>query len=62
MSLRDQMSVRRAQPLMTRSDAIGAANAMAREAYQKLRRQMHGAVLERVELERLSRLPAEQVR
>ncbi|MBF3726890.1 CpaF family protein, partial [Burkholderia pseudomallei] len=36
--------------------------AMAREAYQKLRRQMHGAVLERVELERLSRLPAEQVR
>ncbi|CAJ9782237.1 type II secretion system protein [Burkholderia pseudomallei] len=62
MSLRDQMSVRRAQPLMSRSDAIGAANAMAREAYQKLRRQMHGAVLERVELERLSRLPAEQVR
>ncbi|ABN86317.1 CpaF family protein [Burkholderia pseudomallei] len=62
MSLRDQMSVRRAQPLMTRSDAIGAATAMAREAYQKLRRQMHGAVLERVELERLSRLPAEQVR
>ncbi|VBG01047.1 type II secretion system protein [Burkholderia pseudomallei] len=62
MSLRDQMSVRRAQPLMTRSYAIGAATAMAREAYQKLRRQMHGAVLERVELERLSRLPAEQVR
>lgn len=62
MSLRDQMSVRRAQPLMSRSDAIGAATAMAREAYQKLRRQMHGAVLERVELERLSRLPAEQVR
>ncbi|VUD63532.1 unnamed protein product [Burkholderia pseudomallei] len=56
------MSVRRAQPLMSRSDAIGAATAMAREAYQKLRRQMHGAVLERVELERLSRLPAEQVR
>ncbi|CAJ6479311.1 type II secretion system protein [Burkholderia pseudomallei] len=62
MSLRDQMSVRRAQPLMTRSDAIGAATVMAREAYQKLRRQMYGAVLERVELERLSRLPAEQVR
>ncbi|CAJ3054945.1 CpaF family protein [Burkholderia pseudomallei] len=62
MSLRDQMSVRRAQPLMSRSDAIGAATAMAREAYRKLRRQMHGAVLERVELERLSRLPAEQVR
>ncbi|CAK0607034.1 type II secretion system protein [Burkholderia pseudomallei] len=62
MSLRDQMSVRRAQPLMSRSDAIGAATAMARGAYQKLRRQMHGAVLERVELERLSRLPAEQVR
>lgn len=62
MSLRDQMSVRRAQPLMSRSDAIGATTAMAREAYQKLRRQMHGAVLERVELERLSRLPAEQVR
>lgn len=62
MSLRDQMSVRRAQPLMSRSDAISAATAMAREAYQKLRRQMHGAVLERVELERLSRLPAEQVR
>lgn len=62
MSLRDQMSVRRAQPLISRSDAIGATNAMAREAYQKLRRQMHGAVLERVELERLSRLPAEQVR
>ncbi|AOJ07866.1 CpaF family protein [Burkholderia mayonis] len=62
MSLRDQMSVRRAPAFMSRSDAIGAATAMAREAYQKLRRQIHGTVLERVELERLSRLPAEQVR
>ncbi|MDN7673049.1 CpaF family protein [Burkholderia oklahomensis] len=62
MSLRDQMSVRRAQPIMSRGDAVGAATAMAREAYQKLRRQIHGAVLERVELERLSRMPAEQVR
>ncbi|KVK90069.1 CpaF family protein [Burkholderia sp. MSMB1498] len=62
MSLRDQMSTRRAPPFMSRNEAVGAATAMAREAYQKLRRQMHGAVLERVELERLSRLPAEQVR
>ena len=33
-----------------------------RDAYQKLRREIHLAVLERVELERLSRMPQESVR
>ncbi|WP_179400629.1 CpaF family protein [Burkholderia guangdongensis] len=62
MSLREQMSLQRAQSFGTRGDPSGGANSMVREAYQKLRREIHAAVLERVELERLSRMPLEQVR
>ncbi|EGC98411.1 type II secretion system protein E, partial [Burkholderia sp. TJI49] len=43
-------------------EPAGATHASMRDAYQKLRRDIHAAVLERVELERLSRLPKEQVR
>ncbi|UXU85334.1 CpaF family protein [Burkholderia sp. S-53] len=62
MSLREQMSLHRAQPLSAGSEPAGPAHSSVRDAYQKLRRQIHQAVLERVELERLSRLPQEQVR
>ncbi len=40
----------------------GAQGSMMRAAYQKLKREIHLAVLERVELERLARMPPEQVR
>ncbi|AIO30467.1 CpaF family protein [Burkholderia pseudomultivorans] len=59
MSLREQMSLQRVQPS---GEPAGATHASMRDAYQKLRRDIHAAVLERVELERLSRLPKEQVR
>ena len=62
MSLREQMSLQRAPTFASRADQGGAAGSMMREAYQKLRREIHAAVLERVELERLSRLPQDQVR
>ncbi|CAN0626898.1 pilus assembly protein CpaF [Burkholderia multivorans] len=62
MSLREQMSLQRAPTFSSRADQGGAAGSMVREAYQKLRREIHAAVLERVELERLSRLPQDQVR
>jgi pilus assembly protein CpaF len=39
-----------------------ASLGLARATYQTLKRQIHEIVLDRVELERLSRLPAEQVR
>ncbi|MGU7772870.1 CpaF family protein [Burkholderia sp. MR1-5-21] len=61
MSLREQMSLQRVPAFASRADQ-GAAGSMVREAYQKLRREIHAAVLERVELERLSRMPLEQVR
>ncbi|ACA95481.1 MULTISPECIES: CpaF family protein [Burkholderia] len=61
MSLREQMSLHRAQPLAA-SDAAGPAHSSVRDAYQKLRRDIHLAVLERVELERLSRLHQDQIR
>ncbi|MBK1821104.1 CpaF family protein [Burkholderia orbicola] len=61
MSLREQMSLHRAQPLAV-SDAAGPAHSSVRDAYQKLRREIHLAVLERVELERLSRLHQDQIR
>ncbi|ABK13507.1 CpaF family protein [Burkholderia cenocepacia] len=61
MSLREQMSLHRAQPLAA-SDAAGPAHSSVRDAYQKLRREIHLAVLERVELERLSRLHQDQIR
>ncbi|MEN2470371.1 CpaF family protein [Burkholderia stabilis] len=62
MSLREQMSLHRTAPLATGSEPAGPAHSSVRDAYQKLRREIHLAVLERVELERLSRMPPEQVR
>lgn len=62
MSLREQMSLQRAQPLTAGSEPAGPAHSSVRDAYQKLRREIHLAVLERVELERLSRLPQDTVR
>ncbi|WP_175812115.1 CpaF family protein [Burkholderia contaminans] len=62
MSLREQMSLQRAQPLTAGSEPAGPAHSSVRDAYQKLRREIHLAVLERVELERLSRMPQESVR
>ncbi|BAX63755.1 CpaF family protein [Burkholderia stabilis] len=62
MSLREQMSLHRALPLAAGSEPAGPAHSSVRDVYQKLRRQIHQAVLDRVELERLSRLPQEQVR
>ncbi|HGL6714837.1 CpaF family protein [Burkholderia contaminans] len=62
MSLREQMSLQRAQPLAAGSEPAGPAHSSVRDAYQKLRREIHLAVLERVELERLSRMPQESVR
>ncbi|MET3628061.1 pilus assembly protein CpaF [Burkholderia sp. 572] len=56
------MSLHRAQPLAAGSEPAGPAHSSVRDAYQKLRREIHLAVLERVELERLSRMPQEQVR
>ncbi|WP_042300507.1 CpaF family protein [Paraburkholderia kururiensis] len=62
MSLRDHISLQRVAPVAGLADAPRPHNGAAREAWQKLRREIHLAVLERVELERLSRLPADQVR
>ncbi|KWA25577.1 CpaF family protein [Burkholderia territorii] len=62
MSLREQMSLYRTQPTAAGTEPAGATHSSVRDAYQKLRREIHLAVLERVELERLSRLPQEQVR
>ncbi|OXI93195.1 MULTISPECIES: CpaF family protein [Burkholderia] len=63
MSLREQMSLQRAQPpLAAGSEPAGPAHSSVRDAYQKLRREIHLAVLGRVELERLSRMPQESVR
>ncbi|MCA3887083.1 MAG: CpaF family protein [Burkholderia sp.] len=62
MSLREQMSLQRAQPLTAGSEPAGPTHSSVRDAYQKLRREIHLAVLERVELERLSRLPQDTVR
>ncbi|MCA8274730.1 CpaF family protein [Burkholderia sp. AU30280] len=62
MSLREQMSLHRTPPLATGSEPAGPAQSSLRDAYQKLRREIHLAVLERVELERLSRMQQDQVR
>ncbi|WP_175670038.1 CpaF family protein [Burkholderia ambifaria] len=62
MSLREQMSLYRTQPQAAGAEPAGAAHSSVRDAYQKLRREIHLTVLDRVELERLSRLPQEQVR
>ncbi|WP_175719566.1 CpaF family protein [Burkholderia anthina] len=61
MSLREQMSLYRAQPQPAAGEPA-SPHSSVRDAYQKLRREIHLAVLERVELERLSRLPQDQVR
>jgi pilus assembly protein CpaF len=62
MSLREQISGQFVQSFGERDGAPGTTNGMAHAAYQTLKREMHHAVLDRVELERLSRLPSEQVR
>ncbi|WP_213297064.1 CpaF family protein [Paraburkholderia sacchari] len=76
MSLREQIFAQRFEPtIVERADssvsagagigASAATSAPARvktEAYQKLKYEIHQAVLERVELERLSRMPQEQIR
>jgi len=62
MSLREQMSSQMIHALPERHSGNRASLGLARAAYQTLKRQVHEIVLDRVELERLSRLPAEQVR
>jgi pilus assembly protein CpaF len=62
MSLREQITAQRVQPFVERSEMSRAQGSMMRAAYQKLKREIHLAVLERVELERLSRMPPDQVR
>ncbi|WP_322093157.1 CpaF family protein [Paraburkholderia bannensis] len=65
MSLRDQLHAQRA-PQVERAgssnESSSGSGSLLRAAYQKLKRDIHQAVLDRVELERLSRLPSEQVR
>ncbi|WP_269504983.1 CpaF family protein [Burkholderia sp. IMCC1007] len=62
MSLREQMSLYRAQPQAAGTEPVASTHSSVRDAYQKLRREIHLAVLERVELERLSRMPQDQIR
>jgi len=62
MLLREQISSQSAQPLGERTPVGSAHHGMARSAYQKLKREVHQQVLERVELERLSRLSPDLVR
>ncbi|MFM0471961.1 CpaF family protein [Paraburkholderia strydomiana] len=62
MSLREQMSSQTVHALPERQAGMRAPIGLARAAYQTLKRKVHEAVLDRVELERLARLPAEQVR
>src|SRR6516225_5309430 len=57
MSLREQIIGQR-----TEVGGAGFAGRTQSDAYQSLRFEMHQAVLERVELERLSRMPQEQIR
>lgn len=61
MSLREHISAQRA-PLVERAESQNGSAGLLRAAYQKLKRDIHQAVLDRVELERLSRLPSDQVR
>lgn len=62
MSLREQISSKTIHALPARHTGNGASLGLAHATYQNLKRQVHESVLDRVELERLSRLPAEQVR
>ncbi|NIE64230.1 CpaF family protein [Burkholderia sp. Ax-1719] len=61
MSLRDHLSAQHA-PHIERTESQHGSAGLLRAAYQKLKRDIHQAVLDRVELERLARLPADQVR
>jgi pilus assembly protein CpaF len=56
------MSSQAVHALPERQPGMRAPSGLARAAYQTLKRKVHEAVLDRVELERLARLPAEQVR
>jgi pilus assembly protein CpaF len=56
------MSSQTVHALPERQAGIRAPLGLARAAYQTLKRKVHEAVLDRVELERLARLPSEQVR
>lgn len=62
MSLREQISGQFVQPFGERTGGAGSPNGMVRSAYQQLKREVHQSVLEHVELERLARLPPDQVR
>ncbi|WP_206995111.1 CpaF family protein [Trinickia mobilis] len=62
MSLREQISAQLVKPFGERNGGTNVSNGMARTAYQQLKREVHHSVLEHVELERLSRLPTDQVR
>ena len=62
MSLREQISAQRIQPLGERRDTAHPSGNGVRAAYQKLKQDIHQIVIERVELERLSRLPTDQVK
>jgi pilus assembly protein CpaF len=62
MTLREQLAAQMTQPLLERNAPGRSADHMARDTYQKLRRHVHQILLDRVDLERLSKLPEEQVR
>ncbi|RKP43893.1 CpaF family protein [Trinickia fusca] len=62
MSLREQISNQFVPSFGERNSAAASPNGMAHDVYQQLKRSVHLSVLERVELERLSRLPVDQVR
>lgn len=65
MSLREQISEQFVPSFGERNASAGAGTpniGMAGSAYQALKREVHHCVLDRVELERLSRLPTDQVR
>lgn len=65
MSLREQIFAQRIEPVVGERAEANVAGTPARsksDAYQKLKYETHQAVLERVELERLSRMPQEQIR
>ncbi len=63
MSLREQMSLTGGtRRCLKRQPTHARASGLARAAYQTLKREGSSRPLDRVELERLARLPAEQVR
>ena len=65
MSLREQIFAQRIEPAIVepvQTNAPATQSRVKSDAYKKLKYEMHQAVLERVELERLSRMPHEQIR